>query len=340
VRKLNDLSLDSLTNSQLITALYIYQLCSANKGQLDDSVLQVAINRLDAIYPHDSAEVNRYLSLLLGEQDSPNVVSKTIPLLAAAIDQAEQLHYLFAIRKVRTGWTPSLRQGYVDGLRRSATYLGGEGMPGFLKQIRNDFLAAMSDKEREQFTPLIEPKSLADTEPLPQRPFVRKWTMDDLQDLSSAAGGKREFERGRQLFAAALCARCHRVGNHGQLAGPDLTGVSRRFTRRDILRSIVEPSLVVAENYHVDRIETTDGRILIGRIVQSGDFRSPSLRVVSDPLRPDQFTEVVKRDIETHSTVPTSPMPAGLLDTLTKDEIADLLAFIESGGSMAEKGAN
>ncbi len=342
VRKLNDTPLEPLTNSHQVTALYIYQLCLANKVELDNSVRQDAINRLDAIYPSESPEVNRYLSLLLGEQDSPSVVSKTIPLLAAATDQAEQLHYLFAIRKVQSGWTPSLRQGYVDGLRRSALYLGGEGMPGFLKQIRADFLGAMSDQEREQFAALIDPqeKSSDESEPLPQRPFVRQWTMDMLEDVSSVAGGKRDLESGSRLFAAALCARCHRVGNQGQLAGPDLTGVSRRFARRDILRSIVDPSLVVAENYHVDRIVTTDGRIHIGRIVQSGDFRSPSLRIVPDPLRPDQFTEIVKRDIESHSTVPTSPMPAGLLDTLTKDEIADLLAFIESGGTAAEKGGN
>ena len=97
--------------------------------------------------------------------------------------------------------------------------------------------------------------------------------------------------------------------------------------------SIVSPSLVVAEQYHLDRIETTDGRVLVGRIVQSGDYRSPALRIISDSLRPDQFVVITKRDIEAHSTIPTSPMPAGLLDTLTKEEIADLIAFIESGGA-------
>ena len=338
VQRLNDTSLDSLTTSQKVTALYVYQLCMADKDPLDSSVVQAAVSRLDAIYPNASPEVNRYLSLLLAEQDSPSVVSKTMPLLSGSTDQAEQLHYLFAIRKVRSGWTPNLRQGYVEGLRRSGLYLGGEGMPGFLKQIRNDFLAAMSDTEREPFASLIDPKTLTVDEPLPQRPFVHKWTMSDLDDVSSAASGKRDLERGSRLFAAALCARCHRVGNQGLLAGPDLTGVSRRFTRRDILQSIVDPSLVVAENYHSDRVVTTDGRILIGRIIQSGDFRSASLRIVSDPLRPDQFTEIAKRDIESHSTVPTSPMPAGLLDTLTKDEIVDLITFIESGGAVAEKG--
>ena len=331
--KLNDMLLSPLTNSQKISALYTYELCLADKQSLDRPVLKSAVSQLNAIYPSDSVDVNRYLSRLLAEQESPHVVSKTLSLLSVSMDQTEQLHYLFAIRKVRSGWTPDLRQGYVDGLRRSGTYLGGEGMPGFLKQIRNDFLAAMPDAERERFASLSDPKSSTIEEPLPRRSFVRQWTMADLEDLSSVAAGKRDLEAGSRLFAAALCARCHRIGSQGLLAGPDLTGVSRRFTRRDILQSIVNPSLVVAENYHVDRIVTKDGRVLIGRITQSGDFRSTSLRIVSDPLRPDQFTEIAKRDVESHSTIPTSPMPAGLLDTLTKEEIADLIVFLESGGA-------
>ena len=337
VQRLNELPLASLTNSQKIAALYMYQLCLAVKDKLNSTTLQDAIQRLDAIYPNESSEANRYLSLLLAEEDSPTVVSKTIPLLMASTDQAEQLHFLFAIRKVRPGWTADLRNRYIECFHRSTSYLGGEGMPGFLKQIQNDFLAAMSDKEKEQFAKLMESKSSTvtetKTERLPQRSFVRQWALSDLEDISGVAGGNRDLENGGRLFAAALCSRCHRVGNQGQLAGPDLTGVSRRFTRRDILQSVISPSLVVAENYHVDRIETTDGRILVGRIIQSGDFRSPALRIVTDPLQPGQFTEIAKRDIESHTTAPTSSMPAGLLDTLTKEEIADLLAFIETGGT-------
>jgi putative heme-binding domain-containing protein len=205
-------------------------------------------------------------------------------------------------------------------------------MPGFLKQIRNDFLAAMPESEREPFAAQTDPAATP-AHDLPQRPLVRQWTMSDIDDLVTAAGGNRDWERGKRLFTAALCARCHRVGNEGFLAGPDLTGVSRRFTRRDILQSIVNPSLVVAENYHSDRVVTADGRVVVGRILQTGDFRSTTLRIVADPLRPDQYTEIAKRDVESHTTVPTSPMPAGLLDTLNQDEIADLLAFIESGGA-------
>lgn len=333
VRRLNEMPLDTLSVSDLTAALYLYQGCLENKSSMFASDVSKAVARLDGLYPHRSREVNRYLSAILADQDSSSVVDKTISLLNGATDQAEQLHYLFVLRTVKAGWTPALREGYFDGLRRSASYLGGEGMPGFLRRIRQEFVDTMTAEERERYAAHLNSETATASDSGPQRPFVRQWAMTDLESVESASSGRGNTEKGRRLFSEALCGRCHRVGSHGQLAGPDLTGVSRRFSRRDILQSIVDPSLVVAENYRSDRIVTTDGRVLVGRIVQTGDFRLPIVRIVTDPLQPEKYSEIAKRDIESHETVPTSPMPAGLLNTLTQDEILDLLAFIESGGS-------
>jgi putative heme-binding domain-containing protein len=329
---LNGMPLGSLTTSQKVTALYIYQLCLADPDQRPPAAVDEAARRLDAIYPDLSVEVNCYLSALLARLEAPGVVAKTMAKLTAASDQAEQMQYLFVLRTARGGWTPELRQSYADALRRSATYLGGEGMPGFLRQIRDDWLAAAPPQERDQLASLVRLDAASDESPLPARPQVQSWTMADLDDVANHAPAARDLANGRRMFDAALCSRCHRVGAVGQLVGPDLTGVSRRFSRRDILQSIVDPSAVVAENYRNDRIETHDGRVFVGRIGASGDFRLPVLRIVTDPLRPGQFVEIAKRDIASHVALPTSPMPAGLLNTLTRDDILDLLGFLESGG--------
>jgi putative heme-binding domain-containing protein len=89
---------------------------------------------------------------------------------------------------------------------------------------------------------------------------------------------------------------------------------------------------VVDEKYRTEQIVTSDGRVLIGRIISGGDYRSTRLRLVTDPLRPGEVTEIDKSDVESHQASPQSPMPAGLLDTLTPAEIADLLAYLESAG--------
>jgi putative heme-binding domain-containing protein len=141
--------------------------------------------------------------------------------------------------------------------------------------------------------------------------------------------------RGERVFQAALCARCHRVGARGPAIGPELTHVAQRFSRRDILESIVRPSLSVSEIYRSSRVVTEDGRVLTGRVVSAGDYRSQNLKLNTDPWRPSQWVEVDKRTIAEFQEMAASPMPEGLLNPFTRDEIADLLAYLEAGGAAA-----
>jgi hypothetical protein len=85
----------------------------------------------------------------------------------------------------------------------------------------------------------------------------------------------------------------------------------------------------VAENFRLETILAADGRVLTGRILSEGDYRSEKLILATDPLRPDLTVEIDKKDISEHKTTPTSPMPAGLLDTFSLAEIRDLLAYLE-----------
>jgi hypothetical protein len=87
----------------------------------------------------------------------------------------------------------------------------------------------------------------------------------------------------------------------------------------------------VAENYRNVEVVTTDGRVIIGRPLTAGDYRAEKLRIATDPLRPSVVVEIDKKEIELHRLAPTSPMPTGLLDTFTREEIADLLAYLASG---------
>ena len=194
---------------------------------------------------------------------------------------------------------------------------------------RRDF----ADVEKAELGELLLPK-LPTPEPLPPpRPLVKKWTPDDLAGLHGNEGPKGDVERGRLLFKEALCARCHRVGLRGAAVGPDLTHVSRRFSRKDVLESVLFPSKSVAENYRLEAITTLAGQVHTGRIIPEGDYRSENIRLSIDPLDASQVVEIDKQDIDQHAPSPASPMPSGLLDTLTIEEVRDLLAFLESGGA-------
>jgi putative heme-binding domain-containing protein len=157
--------------------------------------------------------------------------------------------------------------------------------------------------------------------------------MADLAGDLAQPGGRRNFEQGRRMFAAALCVRCHQLGDRGTPVGPDLTEVAGRFARRDLLDSILTPSRVVSETYRNIRVTTRDGRTITGRAVLEGDYRSQLLRLVTDPLEPWKLTEVPKNEITSYGESQISSMPEGLLNSLTREEILDLLGYLEAGGS-------
>jgi len=156
--------------------------------------------------------------------------------------------------------------------------------------------------------------------------------MDDLLPSLEGAARGRNFRRGRDAYVAAQCAVCHKLGNDPATmagdVGPDLTAVASRFTRRDILESIIEPSKVISEQYMNTAVRLKNGDTVVGRLLEE----TPDMLVLSpDQRKPDKVT-VKKSDIDRRVPSKLSPMPQGLADILTRDEIFDLLAYLESGG--------
>ena len=152
--------------------------------------------------------------------------------------------------------------------------------------------------------------------------------MADLEaDLDQVAHG-RNFAQGQDAVFASQCLMCHRVGEEGGAVGPELTAISSRFSRRDILESIIEPSKVISEQYTNTDITLKNGDTLTGRIVsEDGD------KVVVRPsMLAPEMKEISKADIKSREVSKISPMPPGLLNMLTKEEILDLLAYFEAAG--------
>jgi len=203
-------------------------------------------------------------------------------------------------------------------------------MPGFLQRIRQGAVDNLSEVERISLGDLIERHdSKEESTAKIKRPHVRDWSISDIDELLRASGQDIvDTERSRQLFAAAQCRRCHRIHHRGGVVGPDLTSVGNRFSRRDILKSILAPSDVVAEKYRNIQVVTTAGQTVVGRLVTSGDYRSPTIKISTDPLEPSRMIEVSKSEIESHQYSSVSPMPKGLLSTLTAAEIVDLLDYM------------
>jgi putative heme-binding domain-containing protein len=327
--RLRQLSSPALTGEQTLIAVRALAVCFIRMGKPDATARRDLETLWEAHYPAADARVNQSLCELLVYLGSSKVIARTLPLIDRAKTQEEKLHYLFTLRLVKGGWTLDDRRRYFTWLGRARReFQGAKMLPTALNYIRADAEATLSDAERRALADVLaaldKPATPAPAQVV-QRPFVKQWTMADFDafTISQPAGDRA---RGGRLFTELGCAQCHRVGNEGGLAGPDLTAVGARFDRRALLESVIEPSRIIADVYRSVTISTKSGAIHDGRIV-SEDAKSVTL--ATNPADPDHREHVSKQEIMSRRVSDVSAMPEGLLNTLNRDEILDLLAWIE-----------
>jgi len=152
--------------------------------------------------------------------------------------------------------------------------------------------------------------------------------MADIEGDLAKVSHSRNFTQGQDALFAAQCLMCHRVGEEGGSVGPELTAVSSRFSRHDILESILEPSKVISEQFANTDFVLNNGSVLSGRVVSETGEKI----VVRPSMLAPEMQEIPKADIKSREISKVSPMPPGLVNILTKQEILDLLAYLEAGG--------
>ena len=126
---------------------------------------------------------------------------------------------------------------------------------------------------------------------------------------------------GRVVFNA-VCATCHRLEREGHAVGPDLFDI-RRQTKENILFHIVNPDAEIAPAFTAYLAEAKDGRILSGILV--GD--TPTSITLRGPLGVE--ASLLRADLAKLEALPGSLMPTGLEAGLSKQQLADLLAYLK-----------
>ena len=151
---------------------------------------------------------------------------------------------------------------------------------------------------------------------------------DRIERLNKIENGlsKGDVARGKVIFFGqrSACSGCHRVSKEGGTIGPDLSTIARVRTRRDLLESVVYPGMTIANGYETYAVVTEEGRILEG-VIQRATSRAIVLR---DSQRAE--TTVNRDEIQKLSRQASSIMPEGLDQTLTPQQVSDLLAFLMS----------
>ena len=159
-----------------------------------------------------------------------------------------------------------------------------------------------------------------------------EWELSDLVDDMADIDADRSVA-GQEVFETATCAKCHRIGDRGRDFCPDLNDVFQRYdddsTR--VLGEILEPSKTIEEEYMNYLFVLTNGDVATGIITAEGTH---SLTVQSSGEK-SLAVAIDKSDIIERHRRAVSVMPVGLLDTLRRDQIVDLMAFLKYGGAVA-----
>jgi putative heme-binding domain-containing protein len=346
---LEQFPLAKLNDKQKLDKLRTLQLSFIRQGQPSFARTKKILAELEGRFPEANELVNRETVQILIYLRSTKVLDKALAHMRAVPTQEDQYHYIFHLRTLPIGfWSLPQRREYLSYFARDHKFPGhsretldwfeqakrpysnGASYANFLKNFLKEAVANMSEQERTQLA--AEIKAVAQVaiptyETKPRR-FVKTWTMEEVRPQLDKVAQGRNFERGRDAFIAGQCIKCHRMGDIGGGAGPDLTAVSSRFSRRDILESILEPSKVISEQYQNISVTTLTGKTVIGRLV---DETPGKIVLQPDPLSGERV-EIAVKDIDSRVASKISPMPASLVDVLTADEILDLIAYVEASG--------
>ncbi|MBA4030098.1 MAG: heme-binding protein, partial [Planctomyces sp.] len=324
------LNWNELTTGQKTDVARTYAILFNRFGNPSEDIRKQVLTRIELTFPSGVKPLDTELANLLVYLQSPVAANKIVAALTAARTQEEQIEYARILRALREGWTSELRATYFQWFGKAAGYRGGASFSKFVENIRKDAEATLTDSERMHLKPLLDSIPLeAAPVAVPPRAFVKEWSVAELAPLVQEKLTGRDFDKGRELFAGTSCFACHRFDGEGGAYGPDLTSSGGRFSAKDLLESIIEPSKAISDQYEAVTILLTDGRAISGRIA---NHNGETFQVMTNMLEPNQQTGIKRAEIEEIVPSKISMMPAGLVNTCTPEEAADLVAYILSRG--------
>lgn len=322
--KLAMLHWDKLSNSNRLALLRTYGIVIARHAALPPELARRVADQLLPQFPADDPIVTRELATVLSRVVPEQAVPLILDQFESALTDVDRIHFAHALCDVSTGWNTQTREDYFKGLVELLASHRQHTHRATLEQLSERALASVPEGERSKFAESIENSSQLTVEPLPVRETVREWTMPEVVEILRSGSQKTDLSRGRKLFVEARCADCHAVAGLGGAVGPELSTVASRLSLEDLVRAIVEPNSVISDQYRQTVFEVK-GKTLVGRII---DHQAGKLRISTDMTDPKKSEFVMAADIDSQSESPVSPMPTGLLDVLTEEEIGDLFKYL------------
>jgi putative heme-binding domain-containing protein len=372
---LNNINFKALSEPQQLDLLRAYELAFLRLGMPDQTIKEKVIASLNTHYPAATAHLNRALSKNLLYLDAPGAIEKTMALmkietepgndalnvetatstadlilrnpqygadLAAMLTKvppAQHTYYANVLTMAKTGWTPELQETYFKWFADAFQYKGGRSYVGFIDRSRKLALKNVPESKRAYFDKLSGAEMLSKTgndlvniTNYPKGPGNR-WTTENALPLMDSLTN-RNFENGKNMFVATTCRACHQIQGEGGATGPDLTQLGTRFSAKEMLEAIVNPDKTISDQYAATQYSLRNGSSIVGRLINEDKL---NYYLSQNPYTPEQITKLPKKNVIKAQLSSASIMFPGLINSLNKEELKDLMAYLMAGGKQNNK---
>ncbi|HYE18793.1 MAG TPA: HEAT repeat domain-containing protein [Tepidisphaeraceae bacterium] len=133
-----------------------------------------------------------------------------------------------------------------------------------------------------------------------------------------------DVKAGAALYVKLGCAACHTVSADEQPKGPFLGGIAARYTKAELIESIVKPSAKIAQGFDTQWFKLEDDDVVDGFVVREAGDEVELRNIVGETIL------LKKKEIKERGKRETSIMPNGLMDKLTPHDLASLIAYLET----------
>ena len=359
LKRLTAVDFNRLDTTGKLALLRTYAVTMSRGGMPEAALVKAIGDQLNPHFPAAQDHLNEELCRVLCYLQHPDVVKKTIALMQqtkakvpdfdaevmkrnagygnkilGSMESAPNIlniHFLFCLKDVLTGWTMDERKIYLGELKTLMTKKGGNMFTGYISKIRESAIASVPEKDQVALQYLMGEVKTIDLATLPKAagPGVA-WTVESgLKALNEQPLTARSLANGKKMFSAGACVACHRFGKEGGGIGPDLTHLAKRSDYRSILESILDPSLVVSEQFEQHALKMKNGSTEMGRIVadENGEYS-----LVQSGFEPMKLKQVKKADVLSKAGSKISMMPPALINSMNAEELKDLMAYFVSQG--------
>ena len=147
-----------------------------------------------------------------------------------------------------------------------------------------------------------------------------------VEGLAQLDGG--DAENGAAVFKR-VCSACHLLDGVGKTFGPDLSNVSSRMTKEQLIRAILLPNDTIAKGFETISVLTIDGEFINGFVINE-TAKSLTLGIADG-----KQIDISVDDIEERKEMKSSSMPEGLIAQIAPIEFLDLVAYLRTKEDVA-----